>query len=448
MPVVTSEADAKVILERSFGNSREGERFDTRGRGFLGRLPPNLWECFTSSMPKSRSDRFSLDEIVVAINSAHATNTWAFRWREVVSVLQHSLDFDPSIYELDALQLIETTVLPEQMNLPVTRKALLAQLNRAEAELLRTPLQSFTVHCRLSVRWNEALRAERIAGSSVRFPRTAARFDQLQVAQAHDALERQPPDYLSALIQVRSRSRFSALDLGVRAIDEVRALWNYSMNRRVWDRVGPSDRTPVNVVRLGAVQTLHDRSGTPALETFMHDPNATLSPPVSLASKWSRVLHETKVLKRHLRQHPYGSQLREALVRYSRALDSNDYDVSFVQLWGLLEYLTDFGGKHETAVKRIVALHHPEQHPFERIVLHHLRAYRNRIAHDGESSFLGRARVFQVKRYVERAMAFHLGMGSRLRTLQDAAAFLDLPADSRTLRRQLRAMQFALQFRR
>ena len=67
--------------------------------------------------------------------------------------------------------------------------------------------------------------------------------------------------------------------------------------------------------------------------------------------------------------------------------------------------------------------------------LNHLRHYRNRSVHGGESSATIEAYLYQLKRYVEQLFLFHLTNSYGFRSFERAAAFLSLPPGPADLRR-------------
>ena len=63
--------------------------------------------------------------------------------------------------------------------------------------------------------------------------------------------------------------------------------------------------------------------------------------------------------------------------------------------------------------------------------------------HQGSESHDLEALMYQVKRYVETTLEFHLGNYSSFECLEHAAEFMGLPDDKKTLDRKLATLKFA-----
>ena len=160
-----------------------------------------------------------------------------------------------------------------------------------------------------------------------------------------------------------------------------------------------------------------------------------------LSRRWATAKKDEVDVRLCLARSVYTTRLEDALRRYTRALDSFDWDASFLRLWGLLETLTGTQPheSHDLTVKRATFLYEDPEREFHVQVLNHLRHYRNRSVHGGESSETIEAYLYQLKRYVEDLLLFHLAPPSycRFKSIAQAAAFLNLPPDPADLRRRV-----------
>jgi hypothetical protein len=139
----------------------------------------------------------------------------------------------------------------------------------------------------------------------------------------------------------------------------------------------------------------------------------------------------------------YRNQLTDALLRYCRALDDRDWNISFLKLWGVLELLTH-AMNQATAVERAAFVF--EDHEYQMQVLRHLRSYRNRAVHAGMSVEEIETPLYQLKYCVEALLDFHFGNGHRFSSLEEAASFLSLPTDSTALTRRAKMANLALKY--
>lgn len=121
------------------------------------------------------------------------------------------------------------------------------------------------------------------------------------------------------------------------------------------------------------------------------------------------------------------------------------FESAFVALWAVFEHLTHtVGESYSTTVKRCLILH--DDPAYHRMILEHLRSKRNRIVHFTEQTEYGETLVYQLKRYVEEALRFHLGSSGTYASIGEAATFLDLPSDPKILEDQIKLRRRALKY--
>jgi hypothetical protein len=117
-------------------------------------------------------------------------------------------------------------------------------------------------------------------------------------------------------------------------------------------------------------------------------------------------------------------------------MDTIDHDMTIQKLWSLLEFLTDTGlATYDTTVRRVRFLYADER--FAAQVLEHLRRFRNRSVHGGHSGGDVESEVYQVKRYVEAMLRYHLSNQYKFSSMAQACEMLDLPTDGAQLKRRL-----------
>ena len=130
-------------------------------------------------------------------------------------------------------------------------------------------------------------------------------------------------------------------------------------------------------------------------------------------------------------------------------LDGREWNSAFVQMWSLLEYLTATSEEpNKVTVKRALFLWHKDERDFHRQVLKHLMSYRNRTVHAGYTSEAIETLLYQLKRYVERVLLFHIYSAPDFATIGEAAEFMNLPADLPELRRRAWLLERVLKYHR
>jgi hypothetical protein len=137
--------------------------------------------------------------------------------------------------------------------------------------------------------------------------------------------------------------------------------------------------------------------------------------------------------------------LKNALLRYCRALDFYNYETAFLKLWSILELLTDtVGQRYDTTIKRTSFLFANRE--FHKEVLEHLRFQRNLYVHHSEQSEEAEIILFQLKRYVEKILLFNIFSKYKFQNIQEFASFLSLPTKKDDLKSKEKKINYGLKF--
>ncbi len=81
-------------------------------------------------------------------------------------------------------------------------------------------------------------------------------------------------------------------------------------------------------------------------------------------------------------------------------------------------------------------------------MLKHLMTYRNRTVHAGYTSEDIETLLYQLKRYVERCLFFHIFSAPDFASIDKAAEFMNLPPDLPELQRRAWLLERALKYHR
>ena len=343
---------------------------------------------------------------------------------------------------------------------PLTPNSLIGEINRRAEAFLRKPPRPYVLVTSISARHFAELSRSEVSGRRMYFRQDLPPHLRASHEQARDRSERKLlgplPNpvypyqrYTAVWIHTRGRSHWEAAIRALDALDLLRGIWNFALNLRKWSRTTGGARRPVNQLLLRPVHSLHDPDGSLAPMLDWHESSEYIESeyikPVyssrELSQHWTKVKKVEDDVRQWLARSAYEARLEDALRRYTRALDSFDWEASFLRLWGLLETLTGTQPheSHDLTVKRATFLYEDPEREFHVQVLNHLRHYRNRSVHGGESSETIEAYLYQLKRYVEELLIFHLDPPNytRFKTIAQAAAFLDLPPDPADLRRRV-----------
>lgn len=338
---------------------------------------------------------------------------------------------------------------------PLTASSLLGAINRGVKEFVERPEAEYVLATSVSVRHFSELDDVEIAGCTLSFGRYLPDF----LRDAHETSKERTREYIfgeypdqssllrhytAVWIDVSARSEHEALSKGLAALDLRRGIWNLALNRRKWERTTNQRRKPVNPVLLGPVHSLHHPDGTlaSAFDWYEYD---YVEPTQSdeLKKHWERVQRDEAGAWRCLDKSQYRAELEEFLRRYTKALDTREWDAAFVQLWGLLEDLTGTkpGESHRVTIKRASFLYRETERDLHYQVLTHLKSYRNSSVHAGEGSSSIEAYLYQLKRYVEQVLEYHLMSGHNFPSTEETARFLDQPADINAIDQKVADLQ-------
>ena len=149
-------------------------------------------------------------------------------------------------------------------------------------------------------------------------------------------------------------------------------------------------------------------------------------------------------------QHGLSELAHEGLIRYCRALDSTNWQYSFLELWSVLEFLCciDSNQNHDTICTRVCALYADKE--LTRLYMNHLKIRRNGLVHAGyeiEERYAEQI-LYQLNRYVSRVLYFVLSNALELNSKDELREFLDLNLDVARLQRRRRIINSAIEFRR
>ena len=257
-----------------------------------------------------------------------------------------------------------------------------------------------------------------------------------------------PQSYSPVLARVSARNEHEAAKQALHEIDLTRAIWNFWINRTVITRSTIGNRAPINSIILGPIHTLHTLSGELASDSYWYEP--VYRGPVSVwrdATRHSKIQEFTKKVRVALRKVPYQSSIEALLVRYVRALDSSDWHACFLELWSILEALTNTtkgDDTHKVTVRRTAFL--SEDFGYATQVLNHLRNYRNAAVHNGSERDNVEPILWQAKNFVEALLQFHLASAGQFKTVDDVAKFLDGPLELAEIDRQIARLKTVRKF--
>lgn len=379
---------------------------------------------------------------------------------DIVTVLERAVIFSETMPERDQRRIVSQALFAVAESGPLTAGKLLGEINRGARGFAETPEGEFVLATSLSVRnFREMVEgkydfSEASITIGYRLPEHLRSQHETAKERMRDYIFGEYPDsgstlsrpYAAVWIEVSGRSVFEAAEKALGALDLLRGMWNFALNRRRWTQSTNERRKPVNKVLLGPVQSLHHPDGSlaSAVDWYEYDYVEPIRG-VVFKSRWEMAKKEEEGIRACLARSFYRPEIEEAIKRYTRALDLREWDSAFVRMWGLLEDLTgtESGDHHGVTVKRAAFLYPRSERDLHVQVLNHLRGYRNSSVHAGEGSADIEAYLYQLKRYVEEVLRFHVqaAWSYGFSSIKEAAHFLDQPPEPADLDRKITDLQ-------
>lgn len=376
-----------------------------------------------------------------------------FAFKECSALVYDLLTFQPEIPETEGRAIVNRAILAVGALGPTTPDSILREVKRRYSNYLRRRKTTYYLASSMSLNRAFVPQDLQLRGARIKFgtvhPPAYTRSRASLKGRAEDALMANlPSDYMPFRIRIKARSPYEAADEALDTIDELRGLWNLFFNRQRAIRISLGSKEPINTILLGPLHSLHKPRGELATETFWYE--LSYRAPVRvvhLGRRYTQLVQFYSNLQGLLRRSHYRTEMRNAIVRYARALDDRDWHASYLRLWGVLENLTAMGrkGNYDVLVRRSAGVF--REFEYMREVLNVLRDQRNRVVHASSISEEIETYLYQLKRCVEGLIEFHLGNSFRFKSIQQATEFLDLPPARHDLDHKARLIEYAQQYR-
>lgn len=379
----------------------------------------------------------------------------AFVFEDVISVIESYFhnDFDDTITDYEKIGIIRSAVFSAGSKGVITSESIIKEFKRNKAEFKARIYIPFILATSISIPYIAQLKNTRIASNTITFSKVLpSKFSQndfikkIKAYLASDTTKFIPNSYTPTRIRVMARTDNEASQIATDTIDYLRGIKNFLINKNISFTLRSGKPKPINKIRLGPIHTLHYPDGSIASKHFWYDPHYFYDPLLNYRNiDWDKIKKEEIFLRNRLKKHPYGSDLKSIFIKYARSLDLYDYESSFLKLWSLLECLTNTNKKnYDTTIRRTAFLY--EDRDFHIQVLEHLRAYRNLFVHSDKSTSRVETSIYQLKRYVERAILFHIKSYTHFTTIGEAGEFLNLPFKAYNLKEKISLYKYALNF--
>jgi len=343
---------------------------------------------------------------------------------DVFALLAESEDFGHVFAEIDRDALSRKAARLAGATGPITAESLKRSLVQSYQEHRSSPLQPYVLVTTLSTRLPDNLSSRTVGPCEIllseSLPPEFVRLNPLDRLDSAtiEARERGP----WVRISVEGRSRHEAGERALEAIDLLRGVWNFGVNRRIWAAILPEEYSPVNTIRLGPLHSLHHPDGRLVTPPYWFDPAPFRVDSLGHALvEWKDALETERVVLPSLTETPVGKFVARSLVRYARALDVPNPEIAFVLLWGLMEWLV--GSEKEPEIIRCVRAV-SDEFELEKPLLQMLRLKRHALVHEGTESNRRKGALYILHRYVTRLLQLLVERHSEFQRPKQFASFL------------------------
>jgi hypothetical protein len=238
---------------------------------------------------------------------------------------------------------------------------------------------------------------------------------------------------------VEGRSIHEGAEKALNALHLLRAIWSLAATMGRWAmRFGGPARRPIGIIHTGPFHTLHLPDGRAADENYYwYDPDYTGDQELFNGSgRWPQIDKYRRWAMRRFRRLPYRRDLEEVLLRYIDALDQSNPNVSFLQMWGILEKITNtVGAQYDETIKRATRVYGKADRLLMKDLLGTLRLRRNQYVHSGKNNQESTDVSFLVKSFVDPHLGRLIQNQLSFQSLQEYGEHLALPTDIKTLKR-------------
>lgn len=375
-----------------------------------------------------------------------------FDFYDYTVVLNSMVSLNKEIPPLEKRRIINQARYQAGAKGKITTKGLLSEIGNLESQYIKRPLQKYNLVTSISVNRVCKLKRKKIHGCTISFCPFLPKVYEEGISRiiqhaSHSITGEIPTDYMHVKVSVSAKSYDEAADKALDALDLIRGIWNFFENRSHYMRISSGKRNPVNKYILGPLHTLHKPDGKLATENWWYDPEYVYQiRPYDPSRVIEKLYRFESSVRKLIHKSEYSSEINTAILRYARALDLTSWKDAFLRLWIVLEHLTGMSRNdhYKVVVRRAAFVFRGEKHA--RQVLNHLKDHRNRTVHSGSENHDIEACMYQLKRFVEALIGFHLRNKYGFKSLADASRVLGLPCDRQELRKKRKDLAYAERF--
>jgi hypothetical protein len=351
-----------------------------------------------------------------------------------------------------ASQAMKEVILSDGGGKPIKPGAFLKSADKIAAAHFRKSSTDYILLTSLSV---ESLpcKTMTIGGCKVSTIARRSKFKEPEAIKkrSHDPLivaHQKHSKYLPVKVHTSGRTAFEATDRALDALNLLRGLWTLFATFQKWSMsFGSTSQEPIGVIHTGAIHTLHNIDGSPAVDLFWYEPgygaDRKLFKP---KGGWKKLDKHRLRAMQDLKRCPFGMDIGHLIMRYATALDQADMNVAFMQMWAILEKLTDtVGANYDETIDRLLWVFADRKAAKER--LDYLRMRRNQYIHASRTSEEADQTAYMVKAFLDPHLLRLIRNDFDAGSLTDHGKFLALPTNMKTLEKRRDELKRAIKIR-
>lgn len=375
-----------------------------------------------------------------------------FEYQNNASSLYSMIEFPENSISTKNISLLKQAIDISAKAGIINKDTVLQELNKLfELEALK-PTIIYNILTSISIDYQLPPEGIKIGSTYIKFfsefpPEFVSRKETLKFVKSE--LELEHSGYTKVIVQVKAKSEVEAINIALDDLDLLRAFLSIYSNHMIILRLGNDSFSPINKVRLGQIHTIHKSSGeiiNP--EHYWYEPTFSLNEVHFIKEqKKIGVMKQIDFLVCNFNNCKYNKKLKHSLLRYVRAFDERNYNVSLLEVWGSLEYLTasDKNNKDDV-IKRCSFIF--EEHEYHKQILEHLREFRNESVHVGIKNDEVKNYCYQLQFYFAELILFHLERFKLFKSLDYVNQLLVHSSNLEELNKKKDLLEKAIKYRR
>lgn len=334
---------------------------------------------------------------------------------------------------------------------PISPKKLLDAVQSKAVKFFRGPPQSYSLITSLSLKNIGAISTD-VFGTTI----TSVCRDQfpfpvsLRNGRSFLAQHVEGTKYTVLAATCDALSVNDAIHRAMSAVEILRGVWSfiYRFGVMTTSWYTSPKRQWIGQIHTGPVHLLYDNANNKLFDEYLYDSAYTEDAELFEPSRggWSSLEQLRSEVFAKISALPYKDDLLLIFERYAQALHQPNLDVAFLQLWGLIEKITDtIGANYDETVSRAIWPLRPRE--VVKPLLNMMRTHRNRFVHAGNSPN-ERVELCQVaKMVVDYHVDLLVNNAYQVSSLHEYGEFLKLPVAEQTLRDRKAQYELALKLK-